>query len=81
MALNTWGMPATFGAEDKEIRMEAIGRLIQDQEYDVYLMEELWMKPDHATIQKMLPEGFHMTEVHELNNPHQVIIIFARQSV
>jgi len=71
MALNTWGMPATFGAEDKEIRMEAIGRLIQDQEYDVYLMEELWMKPDHATIQKMLPEGFHMTEVHELNNPHQ----------
>lgn len=71
MALNTWGMPASLGAEDKELRMEAIGRLIQEQEYDVYLLEELWMKPDHATIQRMLPEGFHMTEVHELNNPHQ----------
>jgi len=76
MALNTWGMPATFGAEDKTLRMKAIGQLIQDrarmgEEYDVYLLSELWMRPDHATIKGLLPEGYHMTEVMDLNNPHQ----------
>lgn len=71
MALNTWGMPKTFGCEDKELRMEAIGRLIQKKEYDIYLLEELWMRPDHATIQSYLPEGYQMTEVMDLNNPHQ----------
>merc|ERR1712061_709524 len=49
MALNTWGMPATFGAQDKTARMQAIGELIQKQEYDIYLLEELWMRPDLKT--------------------------------
>ena len=72
MALNTWGMPATFGAQDKTSRMQAIGELIQKQEYDIYLLEELWMRPDHAHIKRLLPPGYHMTEVMDLNNPHQV---------
>lgn len=72
MALNTWGMPASLGSEDKAIRMEAIGRLIAKQEYDVYLLEELWMRPDHTVIKSLIPEGYHMTEVADLNNPHQM---------
>lgn len=71
MALNTWGMPATFGAKDKTLRMEAIGRLIQQREYDVYLLEELWMRPDHAAIRRLLPPGYSITAVDQLNNPHQ----------
>ena len=74
MALNTWGMPATFGAQDKTARMQAIGELIQKQEYDIYLLEELWMRPDHAHIKSLLPPGYQMTEVMDLNNPHQVQI-------
>jgi len=74
MALNTWGMPATFGAQDKELRMEAIGKLIQKKEYDIYLLEELWMRPDHAKIKSMVPKGYRMTEVMDLNNPHQMTI-------
>jgi len=74
MALNTWGMPATFGAQDKTSRMQAIGELIQKQEYDIYLLEELWMRPDHAHIKRLLPPGYHMTEVMDLNNPHQMTI-------
>lgn len=72
MALNTWGMPASLGAEDKSLRMKAIGKLIQKQEFDVYLLEELWMRPDHATIKSFVPEGYQMTEVMELNNRHQM---------
>jgi len=72
MALNTWGMPAAFGAQDKALRMEAIGKLIQKKEYDVYLLEELWMRPDHAKIKSLVPEGYHMTEVENFNNPHQM---------
>jgi len=62
MSLNVWGMPAKVGSEDKELRMEAIGKFIQKKEYDVYLLAELWMRPDHETIKKLLPEGYHMTE-------------------
>jgi len=57
MALNVWGVPATFGSLDKEERMKAIGEYIQRREYDVYLIEELWMRPDHATIKSMIPQG------------------------
>merc|ERR1712215_124910 len=66
MSLNTWGMPASFGSYDKEDRMIAIGRHIQKAEYDLYLLEELWMRPDHATIKSFVPEGYHMTEVGDL---------------
>ena len=76
MALNTWGMPATFGAQDKTLRMQAIGELIQKQEYDIYLLEELWMRPDHAHIKSLLPPNYHMTEVMDLNNRHQVASCF-----
>jgi len=74
MALNTWGMPATFGAKDKALRMEAIGKMIQKKEYDIYLLEELWMRPDHAKIRSLVPAGYRMTEVMDLNNPHQETI-------
>jgi len=72
MALNTWGMPATFGAKDKTLRMKAIGELIQKQEYDIYLLEELWMRPDHALVKSLIPSNYHMTEVMDLNNRHQM---------
>eukprot|EP00092_Neocalanus_flemingeri_P026367 GFUD01028583.1.p1 GENE.GFUD01028583.1~~GFUD01028583.1.p1 ORF type:complete len:338 (-),score=73.61 GFUD01028583.1:163-1176(-) len=66
MSLNTWGMPKTFGSEDKSLRMEAIGQHIQKGEYDVYLLEELWMRPDHNMIKSLIPEGYYMTEVGDL---------------
>jgi len=66
MSLNTWGMPKTFGSEDKSLRMEAIGQHIQKGDYDVYLLEELWMRPDHNTIKSLIPEGYYMTEVGDL---------------
>jgi len=62
MALNVWGMPAKVGSQDKELRMEAIGRFIQKKEYDVYLLAELWMRPDHETIRRLLPRGYHMSQ-------------------
>jgi len=71
MALNTWGMPASLGAYDKSLRMEAIGKLIQKKEYDVYLLEELWMRPDHRKIKGLIPAEYSMTTVEQLNNPHQ----------
>lgn len=69
MALNTWGMPKTFGAQDKEERMAAIGRLIGGGEYDLVMLEELWMRPDHATIKtKVEEEGYHITGYDELTS-------------
>ena len=50
MSFNTWGMPATFGSEFKQERMKAIGEEIAKEEFDLYLLEELWMQPDHTLI-------------------------------
>ena len=81
MALNTWGMPATFGSQDKELRMQAIGEHIARGEHDLYLLSELWMRPDHNTIKSLLPANWtqggttgtwHMTTVG--NNYHVKII-------
>jgi len=62
LSLNVWGMPAKVGSEDKELRIKAIGEYIQKAEYDIYLLAELWMRPDHTTIQNLIPEGYFMTE-------------------
>ena len=64
MALNVWGMPAKVGSEDKELRMIAIGKFIQKKEYDVYLLSELWMRPDHETIRSYAETaGYYMSQV------------------
>jgi len=67
LALNTWGMPAKVGSEDKELRMKAIGEFIQKAEYDVYLLAELWMRPDHATVKATIPQGYHMSNYGDFN--------------
>ena len=68
MSLNTWGMPHTLGSEDKELRMAAIGRYINQSEHDVYLLEELWMRPDYATIARHVPEGWFITDYSAMTN-------------
>ena len=52
MSFNTWGMPATFGARDKEARMARIGSMLAGGEYDLVLLEELWVRADHDTIRR-----------------------------
>ena len=41
--------------------MTAIGDFVQKAEYDLYLFSELWMRPDHETIRRKIPEGYFMT--------------------
>lgn len=61
LALNTWGMPATLGSKDKDVRMRAIGDLLQKKEFDIYLFSELWMRPDHAVVKSLVPQGDSVT--------------------
>ena len=48
--------------------MAAIGQYINQSEHDIYLLEELWMRPDYATIKERIPEGWFMTEYSEMTN-------------
>ena len=66
MSLNTWGMPRRIGSEDKEERMAAIGKLLSKGEYDIVMLEELWMRPDHETIKQALGPEYYMTEYDDL---------------
>merc|ERR1719154_849360 len=66
-SLMVWGSPGSFGTEDKELRMKAIGNYIGNHtEYDVFLINDLWMRGDHETIRKLIPEGYQMTGVGQL---------------
>lgn len=67
MTLNTWGMPGSFGGRDKSVRMEAIGGKIAAGEYDMVLLQELWMRVDHRSIQQQLGPSLYMTEFDDLN--------------
>jgi len=66
LSLSVWGSPASFGVLDKEQRMEAIGQYLSNNSYDVVLLQELWMRPDHQTIKSHLPDGYQMSDVGDL---------------
>ena len=42
--------------DDKEERISAIGEYIKayNETYDVVILQELWMRPDHSTIKDSL---------------------------
>ena len=68
MSYNTWGMPATFGAQDKEERMVRIGEMLSRGEYDIIMLEELWLRDDHNTIQKSIGGQYSMTSYDDFND-------------
>ena len=57
-SLMVWGSPGSFGVEDKELRIAAVGEFIRNHtEYDVFLLNDLWMRGDHEKILSLIPEG------------------------
>ena len=50
--------------------MAAIGDFINKADHDIYLLQELWMRPDHNTIRRRIPAGWFMTTVREMGNFH-----------
>ena len=72
-SLMVWGSPGSFGVEDKETRIAALGAWIaQDKEHDVWLLNDLWMRPDHDIIKMLLPKGSIGGYLKPLNNFHPV---------
>ena len=69
LSLSVWGSPASFGVRDKEERVTAIGEFIRNHSHslDVVILQELWMRPDHARIASLLQgTGLRMTAVGDL---------------
>ena len=62
MSLNCWGMPESLGSQFKKDRIAAIGTEVNKAEYDIYLLEELWMEPDYYVVREKVPKGYFMTE-------------------
>ena len=56
--VNIFFFPSFSGKSHLQHMMnpQAIGEYIAKAEFDVYLLAELWMRPDHATIEASLPE-------------------------
>ena len=68
MSYNTWGMPHAFGSVDKEERMQRIAEVLARGEYDIVLLEELWVRADHNTIKDAVNDTYHMTEYDDFND-------------
>merc|ERR1712110_189525 len=68
MALNTWGMPERLGSLFKTQRMDAIAEEIAKGRFDVYLLEELWMQPDHNKIAASVPTNYSITGFRQLSS-------------
>ena len=68
LTLNTWLIPEVFGSKDKQDRIGGICKLIQD--YDVVLLQEIWMRNDHEIIKQWVEGvlGYHMTSYDELSS-------------
>ena len=66
MSLNVWGMLSILGVPYKTQRINAIAEEISKGEYDIYLLEELWMEPDHDAIHSKIPNEYYMTRYREL---------------
>ena len=63
-------MPEKLGSEFKTQRMQAIADEISKATFDVYLLEELWMEPDHTVIADAVRNikiaNYSMTEFRQL---------------
>ena len=63
-------MPEKLGSEFKTQRMQAIADEISKATFDVYLLEELWMEPDHTVIadavRNIKTANYSMTEFRQL---------------
>ena len=68
MTLNCWGFPKLYGTEDKEERMSAIGDYIGLGQFDLYLLTEIWLRSDHATIRSKIPVDWSMTSVSSMTS-------------
>ena len=65
-SLMVWGSPGSFGVLDKERRIAALGDWIaNDTEHDVYLLNDLWMRPDHGTIRDAVMSRNGMVETNK----------------
>jgi len=69
LSLMVWGSPGSFGTADKELRISAIGNLTHSTDWDIFVLSDLWMRPDHDKIQQLIPEGWDMTSVGDLSLP------------
>jgi len=67
LSLSVWGAPSSLGTQDKTERIAAVAAFVANStEYDLVLLQDLWMRPDHETIRASLPEDRVMTRVGDL---------------
>ena len=67
MSLNVWGMPPIFGSQYKEERISAIANEISKGDFDIYLLQELWLESDHKKIAASLPIGYYITGFRQMS--------------
>ena len=54
--VNMWGLPESFGSKDKRARFHALRDIVTSHpEYDVILLQEVWLHEDYDTIRKAVP--------------------------
>ena len=77
LSLNAYGIPwnkqiaefvnTTYEDIHKEQRIAGIANFIEKQDYDLYILQELWLKNDYEIIKKALPANMYITTFQDFN--------------
>ena len=72
LSLNAFGLPKILelylGIEtQKGQRIDAIAEMISVGNYDLILLQEVWVKSDYDTIKNSIPSSFHITSYDDFN--------------
>ena len=66
LSLNVYGI-SWYNNTHKEQRIAAIASFIAKQDYDLYFLQELWLKNDYDIIKKALPSNMYITNFEDFN--------------
>ncbi len=68
LAFNVWGIPESFGAEYKDERILGLALELAKGQYDIVVLEELWMEADHRMLEDaLLDANYTMTRFRQLS--------------
>ena len=74
LSLNAFGMPEVLQGETyRKHRINAIAEKISHADYDLYLLQEVWIKSDYDIIRNAIPPNYKITSFEDFNDGKCVV--------
>ena len=71
--MNVWGMPFTAGSASLDVRVAALKTLMENNNYDIVLIQEAWLYGQYRTLASAFPYASSYGSL--LFNMHGTIVL------